>query len=183
MEDRFSKYFHLSFNLLFTFLAFVGALLVLMLGMKYAFRLLDYIPWFVYLFIIFILLVPATLFATVFTIYYKRTGSYPVAWVKWLSRGIFVIALCFALLAFVISTSDTVCPLTVCRPFPFDLLIPTSLDGGEELGTTSVSCSITEVLLLLPTLISSESRGRTSALGMITLLLSCFRLTGVMRCL
>lgn len=102
MEDRFSKYFHLSFNLLFTFLAFIAGLLLLMLGMKYAFRLLDYIPWFVYIFIIFILLVPATLFGTVFTIYYKRTGSHPSAWVRLVSRGFFVLALLFWAAALVV---------------------------------------------------------------------------------
>ncbi len=93
MEDRFSKYFHLSFNLLFTFLAFIGSLLLLMLGLKYAFRLLDYIPWFIYVFVIFIIIVPATLFITIFTIYFKRTKVHPSALVRVISQVFFAIAL------------------------------------------------------------------------------------------
>lgn len=102
MEDRFSKYFHLSFNLLFTFLAFIGALLLLMLGLKYTLRLLDYIPWFIYLFVIFIIIVPATLFVTIFSIYIKRTKVHPSAIVRVISQGFFAIALLCWAAAFVI---------------------------------------------------------------------------------
>jgi glucan phosphoethanolaminetransferase (alkaline phosphatase superfamily) len=97
MEDRFSKYFHLTFNLFFTFLAFIVSLLLLMFGLRYAFGLLDYIPWFVYLFVILIILVPATLFITIFTIYIKRTKTHPSAAVRYISQGFFAVALlCWA---------------------------------------------------------------------------------------
>lgn len=97
MEDRFAKYFQLSFNLFFTFLAFIGGLLLVLLGLKYVFRLLDYIPWFVYLFVLFIIIVPATLFISIFIIYFKRTKAHPSLAVKYISQGFFGVALlCWA---------------------------------------------------------------------------------------
>ncbi len=97
MEDRFAKYLQLSFNLFFAFLGFLVAVLLLLLGLKYAFRLLDYIPWFVYLFVIFIIIVPATLFGTIFIIYFKRTKAHPSAAVRFISQGFFGVALlCWA---------------------------------------------------------------------------------------
>ena len=101
MEDRFSKYFHLTFNLFFTFLGFILSLLVLMLGLKYMFRLLDYIPWFVYVYMLFIIIVPASLFISIFVIYFKRTASHPSAGVRVVSKCIFVLALILWSAAFV----------------------------------------------------------------------------------
>ncbi|HSN60232.1 MAG TPA: hypothetical protein VLR49_04825 [Ferruginibacter sp.] len=101
MEDRFSKYFHLTFNLFFTFLGFILSLLVLMLGLKYMFRLLDYIPWFVYVYMLFIIIVPASLFISIFVIYLKRTVSHPSAGVRAVSNSIFVLALILWAAAFV----------------------------------------------------------------------------------
>ena len=92
-EDRFSKYFQLVFNLFFTVVGFLIALVLIMLGLKYAFRLLDYIPWFVYMYVLFILSVPAALFISVFVIYFKRTYSHTSAVVKGISFSIFTIAI------------------------------------------------------------------------------------------
>ncbi len=93
MADRFSKYFQLSFNLFFSFLGFIVALLLVMLGLKFIFRLLDYIPWFVYIYMLFIIIVPATLFITVFIIYFKRTPQHPSPAVRAISYIIFTAAL------------------------------------------------------------------------------------------
>lgn len=93
MEDRFSKYFHLTFNLFFTFLGFILALLLVMVGLKYLLQFLDYIPWFVYLYALFILFVPGALFLSIFTIYFKRTAAHPSNVVRWISYSIFAIAL------------------------------------------------------------------------------------------
>jgi len=101
MEDRFSKYFQLSFNLFFTFLGFILSLLILMLGLKYMFRLLDYIPWFVYVYMLFIIIVPASLFISIFVIYFKRTASHPSAEVRVISKIIFVLALILWAAAFI----------------------------------------------------------------------------------
>lgn len=97
MGDRFSKYFQLSFNLLFSFLGFLAASLLLLLGLKYAFRLLDYIPWFVFLYVLFIVIVPAALFISIFLIYFKRTRVHPSVPVRFISYFIFGVALlCWA---------------------------------------------------------------------------------------
>jgi len=101
MEDRFSKYFQLSFNLFFTFLGFILSLLILMLGLKYMFRILDYIPWFVYVYMLFIIIVPASLFISIFVIYFKRTASHPSAGVRVISKSIFVLALILWAAAFI----------------------------------------------------------------------------------
>ena len=93
MEDRFSKYFHLSFNLFFTFLAFILSLVIIMLGLKYLLRFLDYLPWFVYVFTLFIIVVPGALFLSIFSIFFRRTATHPSAVVKWISYTIFAIAL------------------------------------------------------------------------------------------
>jgi hypothetical protein len=100
MEDRFSKYFQLTFNLFFTFIGFIAALLLLMVGLKYIFRLLDYIPWFVYVYVIFIINVPAAFFTGVFTIYFKRTRLHPHAAARATSYTVFSIALICWIAAF-----------------------------------------------------------------------------------
>jgi hypothetical protein len=102
MEDRYSKYFQLTFNLFFTFLGFIVGLLLLMLGLRLAFGLLDYIPWFVYVYMLFIIMVPATLFISVFIIYFKRTPQHPSAVIRGISYSIFVIALIVWGMAFIL---------------------------------------------------------------------------------
>jgi len=93
MEDRYSKYFQLSFNLFFTFIGFILSLAIVLLGLKYIFRLVDYIPWFVYIYMMFIIIVPASLFITIFLIYKKRTAKHPSTTVKYISYSVFVVAL------------------------------------------------------------------------------------------
>lgn len=93
MEDRYSKYFQLTFNLFFTLLGFIVALALLMLGLKYVFRLLDYIPWFVYVYMMFIFIIPAALFITIFLIYFKRTTQHPSLVIRVISYVIFTVAL------------------------------------------------------------------------------------------
>lgn len=93
MEDRYSKYFQLSFNLFFTFIGFILSLALVLIGLKYIFRLVDYIPWFVYVYMMFIIIVPATLFITIFIVYSKRTAGHPSKPVRYISYIIFAAAL------------------------------------------------------------------------------------------
>lgn len=93
MEDRYSKYIQLSFGLFFTMLAFILSLLLLLLGLRLIFGLLDQLPWFVYLFTLFILLVPSVLFFTVYIIYCKRTTKHPSVIIRNISFLVFIIAL------------------------------------------------------------------------------------------
>ena len=93
MEDKFAKYLQLSNRLIITLVASVAALILLLYGLRLAFGLLDSIPWFVYIFTLFIIMVPTLLFITVFLIYFSRTRQHPSAGVRYLSWSLFVVAL------------------------------------------------------------------------------------------
>jgi CBS domain containing-hemolysin-like protein len=93
MEDKFAKYLQLSNRLIITLVCFVAAVLLLLFGLRLVFGLLDSIPWFKYLFSLFIIMVPALVLITVFLIYFSRTKQHSVAWVRYLSWGLFVAAL------------------------------------------------------------------------------------------
>jgi hypothetical protein len=93
MEDKYSKYLQLSMNIFFVFIGFVAALLGLLLGLKYLMGVLDYLPFFSYLFTLFIMLVPSALMIAIFTIFFKRSLTHPAVLVKWISLVIFCIAI------------------------------------------------------------------------------------------
>ncbi|MEX1203511.1 MAG: hypothetical protein WEA59_09720 [Ferruginibacter sp.] len=82
-------------NIFFLFVGFIVSLLAVLFALKYIMGALDYLPWFSYLFTIFIMMVPSVLFITVFIIYLKRTQFYPSPVVKWISIILFSIALLF----------------------------------------------------------------------------------------
>lgn len=93
MEDKFAKYLQLSNRLIITLVAFVAALILLLYGLRLFFGLLDSLPWFVYIFILFIILVPTLLFITVFLIYFSRTRQHPSVMIRYLSWSLFIFAL------------------------------------------------------------------------------------------
>ena len=72
-----------------------------MLGLKFIFGLLDKIPWFVFMYMMFIIMIPAALFITIFIIYFKRTPGHPSVVVRGISYSIFSIALLFWGAAFI----------------------------------------------------------------------------------
>ncbi len=93
MEDKFAKYLQLSNRLVISLVAFVAALIVVLVGLKYAFRLLDSIPWFVYVFTLFIIMVPTLIFITIFLVFFSRTKKHPSVAVRYISWGLFILAL------------------------------------------------------------------------------------------
>ncbi|RYD70417.1 MAG: hypothetical protein EOP53_25465 [Sphingobacteriales bacterium] len=93
MEDKFAKYLQLTNRLVIILVVFVATLLLVLFGLRLAFGLLDSMPWFRYLFILFIIMVPTILFITVFGVYFSRTKKHPSAFVRYLSWGLFSIAL------------------------------------------------------------------------------------------
>ena len=93
MENKFTKYLQLSNRLIIILVSFVASLLLLLLGLRLAFGLLDSIPWFVYLFTLFIIMVPTILFITVFIIYFSRTKQHPSVAIRYLSWTLIVMAL------------------------------------------------------------------------------------------
>ena len=95
MEDKYTKYIQLTIRLFFTFIGFIIALALILLGLKFLFGMLDKIPWFVFMYMLFIIMVPATLFISIFIIYFKRTAEHPSRLVRGISYTVFAIALLF----------------------------------------------------------------------------------------
>ena len=95
MEDKYTKYFQLTLRLFFAFLSFILVLVIILLGLKFLFGMLDKISWFVFMYMLFIIMVPATLFISIFLIYFKRTAHHPSGLVKAISYIIFATALLF----------------------------------------------------------------------------------------
>lgn len=93
MEDKFARYLQLSNRLVISLVAFVVTLIALLYGLRLAFGLLDSMPWFAYLFTLFIIMVPTILFITVFLIYFSRTKQHPSVGIRYLSWGLFIAAL------------------------------------------------------------------------------------------
>ena len=93
MEDRFSKYLRLFGSIFFLVIGFILAFVLLLLGIKLLFGLMSYIPWFTYVYMSFIILVPSALFITCYTIYFKRTFTHPNKPIRWISYALFSAAL------------------------------------------------------------------------------------------
>jgi len=93
MDDTFGKYLRLFGTLFFTFIGFILAFALLMLGVRLFFGVLSFIPWFSYVYMILILMFPTALFVSVYIIYFKRTGKHPSIAVRVISYFLFVIAL------------------------------------------------------------------------------------------
>jgi amino acid transporter len=87
------KYVRLFGTILFTFIGFIVALALLILGLRFIFGVLDYMPWFSVLFTLLIVCVPAVLFITVYIIYIKHTKPHSSKAAKVFSYIVFAIAL------------------------------------------------------------------------------------------
>jgi len=93
MDDQFGKYIRLFGTLFFTLIGFIVSLLLLMLGLRLFFGLLSFIPWFTYIYMIFIIMVPSALFISVFIVYMRRTAFHPSRIIRYISYSLFSIAL------------------------------------------------------------------------------------------
>jgi len=77
--------------LLLSFIAFVTALVLLFLITRFVFGLVNELPWITYIYTLFILSVPAFIFISVFTIFFRRTRTHPSKRVRQVSSGFFII--------------------------------------------------------------------------------------------
>ncbi|MFT3908224.1 MAG: hypothetical protein QM737_02265 [Ferruginibacter sp.] len=93
MDDTFGKYLRLFGTLFFTFIGFVTALVLLLVGLKFFFGLVDQMSFVVYLYMVLILMFPACLFISVYIIYFRRTKKHPSKPVRIISYIIFIVAL------------------------------------------------------------------------------------------
>ncbi len=101
MDDTFGKYIRLFGTIFFTFIGFIIAFILLMLGIRLFFGILSYIPWLTYLYMILILIFPTALFVTAYLIYFRRTRMHPSRIVKIVSYTLFIVAIGFWLVFFI----------------------------------------------------------------------------------
>jgi hypothetical protein len=76
-----------------------------MLGLRFLFGILEHIPWFRYIFMLGILMIPAILFISVFGVFYKRTTAHPSRLVRIISRTLLAPAI---LMWFVVLIADLI---------------------------------------------------------------------------
>lgn len=97
MEDQQGKYIQLFGTIFFVFIGFIVSILLLLMGLRLLFGLLNYVPWFTYIYIVFILLVPSALFISVYLIYLKRSKFHPSKAIRIISNSFFILAIaCWA---------------------------------------------------------------------------------------
>ncbi|MEO8772347.1 MAG: hypothetical protein ABI402_19770 [Ferruginibacter sp.] len=92
MEDN-GKYLRLFGTLFFTFIGFLVAFALLLLGIKFFFGLLSYIPYFTYVYMILILMFPTCLFLSAYIIFFRKTKYHPSKGVRVVSYIIFIAAI------------------------------------------------------------------------------------------
>lgn len=93
MQDRHGNYIRLFGTLFFTFIGFIITILLVILLMRGVFGLLNFIPGLVNIFTLFIISVPAALFISVYSIYFRRTALHPSKPVRMISYALFTAAL------------------------------------------------------------------------------------------
>ena len=94
MEDQFGKYLRLFGTIFFSVIGFIVMLVLLLLGIRLFFGLMSYIPWVTYVYMVFIIMVPAGLFIPAYIIYFRRTGSHPGKTIRFISYILFTVAIC-----------------------------------------------------------------------------------------
>lgn len=93
MFETYGKYFRLLMLILLSFAGFIGLAFLLLYLFKWFFRLLDTarVTYDVFLFLL--MLVPAAIFISIHTAYYKRTKSYGVKGIRYFSNLLFFLGI------------------------------------------------------------------------------------------
>ncbi len=89
MENTFSKYLRLFWNIFFTFVGFIIAMAIILFSLRVMFGLLDKLSWFTYLYMLLMLFIPGALFISVLLIYFVRTKTHPSKIARIVSNVIF----------------------------------------------------------------------------------------------
>ena len=84
------KYLRLIGYLFFSVIGFIAALLIITISLRLFFGLLSFIPWLTYIYVLFILSVPASVFISVFVIFFRRTKYHSNKFIKICSQIVFV---------------------------------------------------------------------------------------------
>jgi len=93
MEINFVKLFRLFGSILFLFLGIILGIVLLLVALRFLMSGLNYIPWLTYAYMSIMLLVPATLFLTVFGIFSIRTKAHPSKPIRLFSFVVFFAAI------------------------------------------------------------------------------------------
>lgn len=93
MVDHNGKYLRLFGTIFFTVIGFLLAIVLLLLGFRLLFGLLNYVPWLLYIYMLCFLFLPAALFVPAYLVYFKRTLTHPNKPVRWFSLAVFSIAI------------------------------------------------------------------------------------------
>ncbi len=93
MEDQLSKFIRLFGNIFFSFIGFILLSAISLLGLRLLMGVLDYMSWFSYVYMCFMLILPPGLFITVYWIFFKRTKRHPSGFVRFFSNLIFLTGL------------------------------------------------------------------------------------------
>lgn len=93
MEDKFSKFLRLFGTIFFTLVGFILVFVLLMLLLRLIVGSLDYIPWFTYVYMSFFILIPSSLFLSVYFIFFKRTFKYKSKPIRFISGFLFSIGM------------------------------------------------------------------------------------------
>lgn len=96
------KYIRLFGTIFMAFLGAILALVLLFLGIRLVFGGLNELSWFTYVFAVFVLSVPTTIFITAFTIFFFRTKKLNSAVVRIISNVLFVLFFCAWIIFYVL---------------------------------------------------------------------------------
>lgn len=132
MEDKFEKYLKLSHRILLVLVVFIASLLLILFGLRLIVGMLDKLPWFTYLFTLFIIIVPSAIFITIFSVNIARTKYHPSASVKMVSYILLVAAL-LAWIYFLISDIVTFFKTAVQQINPYNSYSVLYLAGSVAL--------------------------------------------------
>ena len=91
MEDKLSRFIGIFWGVFFSFVGFIIFLILLLLGLKFVLGGLDRFSWFSYFYTSFFILLPACFFCSIYWIYFRRTRTYPVVWVRYFSNVVFFV--------------------------------------------------------------------------------------------
>lgn len=93
MEEN-GKYLRLLGRIGLAFIILVVTLFIIIYGLRFFFGVVDSMSWFSLFFALFIICVPATIFITVYFIYYNHTKGHPSKGVRIFSNSVFAVILC-----------------------------------------------------------------------------------------
>ncbi len=105
MEDRFSKFLRLFGNVMLLAIVLILLPFLILLLLRVVMGSLDSISWFSYIYIAFMLILPAAVFISVFTIFFKKTKYHPSRFVRGISKAVFITGILGWIIALVLDAS------------------------------------------------------------------------------